>query len=297
LRRTAPNVAEHDPDLHGCINAQLFEFHQLLTDIASAIAAGQALTQSPLACFRSIGWLCHAWFAAFAAPEHVDGLLERADRERNGPSPSEPLRSDAQSSGPTLGLIVLVVALLDGDFQRSRDLAHTLAAEMRAGNLHVSLVTAGLSEVMLGLPDAALATVAQLDEFDFPNMDGTEVRALAHLARGDTETATTFIQRLAKRAATGVYGAESNDALLLLAALAIHNGDDDGARDYLRVAGPGRQPGTIAYGRHLARQLGIIDDYLADVAIANTPGNPYGPMGATRSLNALRSELTRRGWD
>ena len=84
--------------------------------------------------------------------------------------------------------------------------------------------------------------------------------------------------------------------MLLLAALAHHDGDDIAARDYLRVAGIGRQPGTIAFGRHLARQLGIIDEYLADVASLDEPGNPHGGMGATRSMIALRAELTRRGW-
>ena len=151
---------------------------------------------------------------------------------------------------------------------------------------NVDVVAAAMSEVILGLPDAALVTVAQLDDFDFPNMDGTEVRALAYLTLGDTETAMTFIQRHAKRAATGVYAAESNDAMLLFAALAHHDGDDNAARNYLRVAGGGRQPGTIAYGRHLARQLGIIDEYLADVATLHEPANPHGGMGATRSMNA-----------
>ncbi len=111
-----------------------------------------------------------------------------------------------------------VVGLLNGDFARSRALFHTRAADVWGGIDNVAVVAAALYEMMLGLPDAALVTVAQLDDFDFPNMDGTEVLALAYLALGDTETAMTFIHRLAKRAATGVYGAESNDAMLLLAA-------------------------------------------------------------------------------
>ena len=53
----------------------------------------------------------------------------------------------------------------------------------------------------------------------------------------------------------------------------------------------GRQPGTIAYGRHLARQLGIFDEYMGQVE------DPDDSYGATRSLHALRAELARRGWD
>ncbi len=67
------------------------------------------------------------------------------------------------------------------------------------------MVAAAVSEVLLGQPGTALATVAQLDEFDLPFMDGSEVRALAHLALGDTETAVVYIRRLAVRAATGSY--------------------------------------------------------------------------------------------
>jgi predicted ATPase/class 3 adenylate cyclase len=298
LQRAAAHLAALDEHLHGSITIQLWNFHQLLTDIPSAMAAAQQLTRSPLGCFRSIGWTCTAWFAAFGATEHVDGLLARSADELRNTTSTDPLLSDARTSAATLPVLArIVAALMTGDFERSRDLANRAATELRDLSPNVSVVAAGMSEVMLGLPDAALATVAQLDEFDLPNMDGTEVRALAHLGLGDTETAMTFIRRLAKRAATGVYGAESNDAMLLLAALAHHQGDDNAARDHLRVAGPGRQPGTIAYGRHLARQLGVIDDYLADDAALYTPGNPHGPMGATRSINALRAELTRRGWD
>ena len=297
LRRIAARVAALDADLHGCITVQLFSLHQLLTDIASAIAAGRELTRSPLGCFRSVGWTCTAWFAAFGAPEHVDGLLARADHERSDATSPDQVRSDAHTVAAIMPLMVhSLVAILNEDFGRSRALSHTLATDLRDATFNVFVVSAAMSEVMLGLPDTALVTVAQLDDFDLPNMDGTEVRALAHLALGDAETATPFIERLAKRAATGVYGAESNDAMLLLTALAHHDGDDNAARDYLRVASMGRQPGTIAFGRHLARQLGIIDEYLVDVASLDEPGNPQGGMGATRSMTALRAELTRRGW-
>lgn len=298
LLRAAPHIATVDADLHGYITAQLFSYHQLLTDIPAAMAAAQDLTRSPLACFRSIGWTCRAWFAAYGAPEHVDGLLAQSDQEPNAANSPDPVLSDAHTFAAIWPVTVRALdAALKGDFAQSRDLTNTISKGVRNSQLNVSVVLAAISEVMLGMRDAALVTVAQLDDFAFPNMDGTEVRALAHLARGDRETAVPFIELLAKRAATGVYGAESNDAMLVLAALAHHDGDDNAARDHLRVAGIGRQPGTIAFGRHLARQLGIIDEYLADAASLYTPGNPHGGMGATRSMNALRVELTRRGWD
>jgi hypothetical protein len=61
-------------------------------------------------------------------------------------------------------------------------------------------------------------------------------------------------------------------------------------------AGDGRMPGSKGFLRHLAQQLGIIDEYVAEVAALYRPDNPHGSMGRTRSLHALRVELTRRGW-
>ena len=74
----------------------------------------------------------------------------------------------------------------------------------------------------------------------------------------------------------------------MFAALAHHHGDDDAAREFALASGGGRQPGTVAYGRHLARQLDIPDEQMKQISLT---------AGVTRSLNALRSELTRRGWD
>ena len=74
----------------------------------------------------------------------------------------------------------------------------------------------------------------------------------------------------------------------MFAALARHHGDDDAAREFVLATGGGRQPGTIAYGRHLARQLDIPEEQIKQLSVE---------AGVTRSLNALRTELTRRGWD
>jgi|GEM_PF-1458429 len=155
-------------------------------------------------------------------------------------------------------------------------------------------INAAVSEVLVGQPQAALATVAQLNEFDLPFMDESGVRALAHLARGDTATATIFIRRLATRAATGLFRGESQDAMVLFAALAHFHNDHDIAWRLVLAAGEGRQPGSIAYGRHLARRLGIIDDYTS--RIDEQMSQPNDPSGATRSMNALRAELARHGW-
>ena len=287
--RTADHVAELDPDLHGCVTTQRFNSSILLADVAAALAAAEELTRSPLNNFRAIGWALSARLSAYGTRENVQELLAKSGNERRPPRQSDVHTSDAHAVAGALALFAHdVVALMNGDFERSRDLPHELVRACRTSDANIFVVAAAVSEILLGQPETALVTVTQLDEFDLPFMDGTEVRALAHLALGDTETALQYIRRLAKRAATGLYRAESDDAMLMLAALAHHHGDDKAARHFLLVAGSGRQPGTIAYGRHLARQLDIADDHETQL---------LDQTGTIRSMNALRTELTRRGWN
>ncbi len=292
LGRTAAHVAELDPDLHGCITVQRILLALYSTDYVFAGTVADELTRSPLNTFRSIGWAILAWQITFIAPENVDGLLANAANELSQQTAPDTRLSDSPSAAEIWALIAQAnVALLGGDFERSRDLTHEMVERASLPDSSNSVVTAAMSEVLLGQPKAALLTVAQLDRLDLPFVDGTEVRALAHLALGDTETATTFVRRHAKRASLGFLRGESNDTMMLLAALAHHQGDDPSSRRFLLDAFGGRSPGTIAYGRHLARQLGIFDVYMGRVE------DPDDSYGATRSLNAVRAELVRRGWD
>jgi predicted ATPase/class 3 adenylate cyclase len=289
LVRVGVQVADLDPDLHGCINTQRFAASTMLSDLEVAIAAVYELTRSPQAVIRALGWACIAFLNAFGAPENVDGLLAKSAKERSEGTESAERSSDAQAVARTWALWATeVVALMSGDFERSRNLSRELARTCRYVDAVIFVVAAAVADVMLGQPETALATVAPLDELDLPFMDGTEVRVLAHLALGNTDTALGHLRRLATRAATGVYQSESDDAMLMFAALAHHEGDDETARHFLLNAGQGRQPGTIAYGRHLARKLEIADAYLEQSQVE---------MFVVRSMKPLRAELTRRGWD
>jgi hypothetical protein len=262
------------------------------TDYAGAGTVADELRRSPLSTFRALAWAVLAWQIAFIAPENVDGLLAIAADELSKQTAPDTRLSDSRAAAELWALDAEAnVALLGGDFERSRDLTHEMVERASFADSCTFVVTAAMSEVLLGQPKAALVTVAQLDQFDLPFVDGTEVRAFAHLALGDTETAIAFIRRHAKRASLGFLPAESNDTMMLLAALAHQQGDDPAARRFLLDAFGGRSPGTIAYGRHLARQLGIFDEYMGQIE------DPDDSYGATRSLNAVRAELVRRGWD
>ncbi len=292
LARTSAHTPALDPDLHGCVTLQRWYLAIVLLDIPSALVQAHELTRSPLSDFRSTGWAVTAFMSAFVQPGTSDMFMTRAANEGVGPPSSG---SDVRS------LIPMVVhqteAFNRGDFARAREISHDVARASRTSMMPESVEAEALAYVYLGEPENSLATVEQLGEFDLPFLDGTQVRALAHLTLGDTETATTFVRRFALRAATGVFPAESNDAMIVLATLAHHQHDDDTARRLLMSAGPGRLPASLGGAYHLAAQLGITQDYAADLATLYQPDSPHGGMGATRSLSALRAELARRGWD
>ncbi len=218
-------------------------------------------------------------------PTKVEGFLAKAQAELN--------HNDDANTGPSDVLAATLLcewavrqnsALIGGDFEEAADVYQRVIAApgnvMRSVWMIYMSVESAMAEVMIGRPDVALTTVAALDEYDLPTMDGTDVRALAHLALGDIDKATEHIRLHAKRAATGRYSRESNDAMLLLAALAHHNGDDGAARRLMLDAGLGRSSSSIGHALHLAGQLDIADAYAAGMHELRQPGNPHGPLGA-----------------
>ena len=302
LARTATHAELLDADLHGCITIQRAEMSILLDEWVDCSARVAELNRMPLAVFRSIGSSLSAWMIAAVRPTMVAGYLGVAQAELDHADPAETASSDALVMASLLRTWAsLFASLAGGDFEDAADVYQRAIATpghfMRNVLMIDMMVSAAMAELLTGRPDAALTTIAALDEHDLPYMDGIEVRALVHLALGDITTATEHIRRHAKRAATGRYSRESNDSMLLLAALAQQVGDDDAARQFMLNAGVGRSPATVGFARHLAAQLDIADEYIADTYALAQPDNPHGPLGATRSLRALRTELTRRGWD
>ena len=84
--------------------------------------------------------------------------------------------------------------------------------------------------------------------------------------------------------------------MLLLAALAHAEDDDDTARSLLVTLGLGLSCGTVAFARELAVRLGISDEYRAHEHDTMNPLTTLGHLGSTNAAATLRKELTRRGW-
>ena len=297
LARTAAHVAASEPELHGCITIVRCMTSVLLDDWGGFLEGVAELIAMPLRVFRAMGLGLSAWMMAVFEPAAHDRVLGEAEAELLEADPSEMSLSDARPVALFFQFWARQhAAMVSGDFERGADLSRD--GSLLPGFFKADvLVTIAVCEVLLGRPESALTTVSKLDAYEFPFLDGTEVRALAFLALDEVNLATEDIRRHAKRAATGRFSRESNDAMVLLAALAHRDGDVDAARQFMLCAGVGRSPAMGGFARHLATQLGIAAEYAADNQAVMQAGNPHGALGATRSLHALRAELARRGWD
>jgi hypothetical protein len=159
---------------------------------------------------------------------------------------------------------------------------------------------AAIYQILVGEPEAALRTLESLDlaQFAYAYGDHHDYRALAHLALGEHERAIEHLRAHAALAATGLRPRQSNDSVLILAALAHTEGDDDRARELLLDMGMGQTCATVAYSRELAERLGVGDEFRAREVFVTTPEARvvHGVLGSTTAARTLRNELARRGW-
>ena len=83
---------------------------------------------------------------------------------------------------------------------------------------------------------------------------------------------------------------QTSDSVVVLAALSSAEGDVDRARILLAQMGAGREPGLIAYSRHLAALLGVEPEHIEQQRHALT----YGPRIPRESTahGALRRAST-----
>ena len=121
---------------------------------------------------------------------------------------------------------------------------------------------AAIYQILVGEAEAALRTLESLDlaHFAYAYGDHHDYRALAYLALGDQERAIEHLRANAALAATGLRPRQSNDSVLVLAALAHTEGDDDRARALLLEMGMGQTCATVAYSREFAERLGVGDE-------------------------------------
>jgi hypothetical protein len=163
----------------------------------------------------------------------------------------------------------------------------------------ISIPTAASLQILLGQPEIALERLGPLADVGFAYGALHEIDALAHFALNDVDTARHHVRLHAIEAASGRLARQGNDAVMLLAELALLEGDHETAVHLITNMGVGRSPGTIVYARDLAQRLGVSDEHANHQhAVRDTANHAlHGVLGSHTAMKSLRAELTRRGWD
>jgi predicted ATPase/class 3 adenylate cyclase len=301
LDRVIDGGVELDDDLSGCLQTTMIFVRVLLADWQRALAAIANMSSSTNVAHRASAWAFSAFLASYGAADKFGEYCSRAEAEL-----ALALAADDQRSKITHPAIWILSnartcqALLQGDHALAlHHAAETMAPQADNHDrifVHIDVtLIASMCQILLGEPAAALETIAWLDNHKLPHYDGTEIRALAHIALGQLDEARRDIRAHASRGATGRLPTESADSLLLLAALARAEHDDVTACRLLMQVGRPRQHATIYYATVLAGELGITDQYARSLPDAPQPRT--GRATNVSTIDATQAELARRGWD
>jgi hypothetical protein len=220
-----------------------------------------AIEASPLPFFRAWSWIGRAWIAARGGSDDAERLFERADGQLA-------LVGEGEQSHRELLLMESFVlrakgfrSAYQGDVRSALVMLRRSLTILDEVDLYTwtriegGLRLTGACQILLGMPIEALDTVAELDDYGLAVYDGSDIRALAHLDRGDVDAAVPHLRTHCERGRTGRYPGQANDSVMLLAAMAHAEGDTSRARSLLTAARNLSTDASVVYGRDLARRL------------------------------------------
>jgi hypothetical protein len=298
--RAIADLVARDRELAGYVQLQALYALGVVQDWPSFLPMVRDLATSPVPALRVIGLGMTAWLAAFTDAEVAERFLARAQSvydelatvsERDRLAALAVIRWAAANLALCAGDYRAALVNSQAAFDSSDHYAWTFMSLEHSTILAMCLV-------LIGEPTPALEVVSRRDEYALDYYDGSEIRALAHLALGEIDKARGSVKAHGRRSATGRDIAESDDSLVLLAALAHAEGDDQIACDLLSSMGLERQPSTIAFAGDLANRLGMLDELQEQrrrMRVLLTEDHRIA--ASQRSLAALRAELARRGWN
>ncbi len=293
--RCQPPLDQLDLELADCLRAAVTNTLILLAEFTRLIQVARLLQGSAIPACRVVGSGCLAFISALRSPEVVAGHLERGHRDLALAHAEQPgLNSNlAQSMLASMEALLLIYA---GDYHEALARANEIPPDSdqfghrTADDGIRNYIIAGLY-LLVEDPATTLEQLESLATYPFP-YEIRGFRALAHLALGDLDTAREEIRLHATEAMVGRLSMQSNDTVLLFAALADAEGDQEMAAGLIVDMGTGRSPITIKYGEELARRLGVADAYASQFLPTRT--GDY--LGVDRAMAAVRKEVARRGW-
>jgi predicted ATPase/class 3 adenylate cyclase len=289
-----------DPTLAGYLRSDLVMTAIVRGDMVASHDWAGELTSSPNPCCEALGWAYLGFFSAYDDLERARTLLAEARRAH------ERCATGAEETTAALVRIAIdaidtIVAAFDGDDETAARFAEQLDASAAALDRVDLFVVAGVTAggaclINLGRPADALALSERMSRFrEVYRM--ADFRAVAQLALGQTEPAVKVIREHAVRGHSGRLSGEAGDSVILLAILAEHDGDQPRAIDLLLRAGTGRSVGVRIPARGLARRLGVAEEFAELERHWRHPRNTgEDAQNIATGMNALRDEMTHRGW-
>jgi predicted ATPase/class 3 adenylate cyclase len=153
-----------------------------------------------------------------------------------------------------------------------------------------------MGALMTGDPNAALAAADDDAAVASVHATGDEIRAIAYAEMGELERASIAAEAHARVAVTGRVRQQAADSLVVLAALSNAEGDTATAVRLIANLGLCRNVELQVYGRQLAAQFGVGDEYQANRnRLVSDMGDAMRRKSA-EDIKTLHQEMTRRGW-
>ncbi len=160
-------------------------------------------------------------------------------------------------------------------------------AEAELTHVVISGLSLATAEILDGDPARAIETLGEYDWSKSVWDSSPIVRALALVDLGQANEAAELVVAYGRNALRGRLNRMSNDALVGLASLAIHRGENERAWSLLQAATTPRTPFTIGLAEGLADRIG----HGAELRRAHRGRST--PLAMLDAASALRAELDR----
>lgn len=300
-------VEEIDSHLADSLRVGILQAYVFLDDWAGFSELVNELTSSGDPAMRAAGHMNKAFLSALVdvatAESHLDLARQilgvETDAAGHGDAAEDP--TDARAYGSFVPFMQGILFGYQGDYE-SASAAFETAIGPFVGNgtvpsaMTTLLRTFALCHLLNG-SDVETARKVLAPFRSLPQLYGSmhEVDAMCALVVGDLDSFRGHVQLHVREALTGRIPRQSNDSVLLFAALARAEGEEQLARSLLLHMGVGRSPGTIMWGRQLARDLGAPDEY-AEMELGDAMAGVGSRAGVHRSMKLASDEAARRGW-
>jgi predicted ATPase len=305
LRRALAAPTSGQPETGDPLHVALTLSSAWLTDWDTYTEAARALTESPHSVMRALGH--GALGVPIPFPDTDSGLAE-IQRARAELAATRAADHDLLSGlvAATIRWVEARVAAAHGNLQGGLDGCMDFLAGCRDIDYHLTVTPravklAAICQILLGNPAGVTGPISWLEELA-PGVFKTEdIQAYALIAQGHLVDAEPLVRDQAKEGLSGRgrLPGQVSDSVVLLAAFAHAEGDNNVAADLLRQMGAGLEPAAMLMSHRLAERIGFGVEHadLQEHAQGYKANDPQGLKGTRMAADAVRAELTRRGWE